>query len=165
MSEQEIPVMEYVLYEHDGDVPFGDHDGETVVFQAASEDEVLKLAEERYGINPKNYYAQTVALVDAECFDVAPTSFDFGICCVLPDEDGRRAVAVFDLKSPDAKLIGFLDGDGLLCKGPAIFDADDHQAIIDVTTRRWPFPDDKGYGHMVCGKAFALHISGESVEV
>lgn len=163
MSEQEASgavVQEYVLYESEGEgVPFGDSPDETIVFQATSEGEALKLAAERYGINPADYYAQPVLVADYELFAVAPTASAFGLCTFVPSEDGKRAVAVFDVSNNDAKLLGFLDGEGQLVDSPKVFEADDDQALIDVTTRRWPFPESEIHGHMIVGLRFAIELA------
>jgi hypothetical protein len=151
---------EYVIYPNEGDtVAYGKDCREVIVFNAESEDEALELAAQRYGIDPATHYAEQVCIASGESFEVAPDAFAFGICTVCPNEDGLRAVAVFDLSDGGAQLLGFLDGEGQVCEGPFTFTADEDMAIVDVTTRRWPYPGDEQYGHMVCGYNFALQIA------
>lgn len=140
------------------------HGDETLVIMAETPEQALAKAVERYGLNPDEWGVEEVMIIAADNleFSERATCQAVGICTFLPAASGRRAVAVFDIScedSDDAKLLGFLDRDGQLVDEPHIFEAGDDEAIIDVTSRLWPYAGQEGFGHMVTGEDFAREIA------
>lgn len=165
MQEFMLVPADYQEREDGYDGPFGSQKDEVVIILATSAEEALTKAGERYDLGDTAWVAIPVAIVDfADGFE-SQTPAAFGIKTFVPNEDGRRAVAVFFSESEEddgAQLVSFLDAEGYEHEQPVAMPLGDDMAVVDVTTRRWPYPDDPRYAHMVVGYDFAKTIAAAS---
>lgn len=164
MQEFILVPEDYEEREEGYDEPFGDKEDEIVVILATSAEEALTKAGERYdlGDGEVKWVALPVALIDLAEGAESQTPAAFGIKTFVPNADGQRAVAVFFSESEDddaAQLVSFLDAEGDEHDYPVAMSPDDDMAVVDVTTRRWPYPEDPRYAHMVVGYDFAKLIA------